>query len=204
MSIILAVNGIVETYPVKPVAPRLTRVESVEAQGEDGQRPPVSDQSVLAAQTAYQQQSNQEQHLKQAVLASDLMTTPVLTLPSDSRLAEAWTLMKDKGFRHIPVTSMHGTLVGMVSDRDLLRHAPELVTSDYSGQAAHRRLAEVMTPRVISATPTTDIREIARVMLDERIHAVPILDHHRNLVGILSATDLLRGIANHGPVELWT
>jgi acetoin utilization protein AcuB len=41
-------------------------------------------------------------------------------------------------------------------------------------------------------------------MLDERIHAVPILDGNRSLVGILSARDLLRGIANHGPIELWT
>lgn len=61
-----------------------------------------------------------------------------------------------------------------------------------------------MTTGAISATPETDIREIARIMLDERIHAVPILDSHRRLVGILSARDLLRGIANHGPLELWT
>ena len=61
-----------------------------------------------------------------------------------------------------------------------------------------------MTSRVISATAETEIREIARVMLDERIHAVPILDHNRRLVGILAAHDLLRGIANHGPLELWT
>jgi acetoin utilization protein AcuB len=61
-----------------------------------------------------------------------------------------------------------------------------------------------MTTRVISATPTTDIREIANIMLDERIHALPILDGNRRLVGILSARDLLRGIATHGPLELWT
>ncbi len=41
-------------------------------------------------------------------------------------------------------------------------------------------------------------------MLDEGIHAVPIVDHNRRLVGILAAQDLLRGIANHGPLELWT
>ena len=92
----------------------------------------------------------------------------------------------------------------MVSDRDLLRYVPELITMANTGQAARPRLAEVMTSRVISATPTTDIREIARVMLDERIHAVPILDGSRCLVGILSTHDLLRGIANHGPIELWT
>ncbi len=204
MPIVLSVNGIVETYPVKPVAPRHPRVESVETQGEHGQRPASSDRSVLAAQTAYQQQTSQEQHPKQAVLARDLMTTPVFSLPSDSTLIEAWTMMTSKSFRHIPVTSVHGTLVGMVSDRDLLHHVPELITMANTRQAAQRRLAEIMTARIISATPTTDIREIARVMLDERIHAIPILDINRRLVGILSTHDLLRGIANHGPIELWT
>lgn len=204
MPIVLAVNGIVETYPVKPTAPRHTRVESIEAQGEHSRRPPSSDRSVLAAQTAYQQQTGQNQHPKPAVLARDLMTAPVLALPSDSTLTEAWTVMKSRGFRHIPVTSMHGTLVGMVSDRDLLHHVPELITLANTGQAAQRRLAEIMTSRVISATPTTDVREIARVMLDERIHAVPILDSNRHLVGILSTHDLLHGIANHAPIELWT
>jgi acetoin utilization protein AcuB len=132
------------------------------------------------------------------------MTSPVQVLPSDSTVSDAWTVMTHKGFHHIPVISMHGALVGMVSDRDLMRHAPGLNTGTIPVQAAQRRLAEVMTTRVISATPATDIREIARIMLDERIHAVPILDGHRRLVGILSARDLLRGIANHGPLELWT
>ncbi|MBM4127768.1 MAG: CBS domain-containing protein [Nitrospira sp.] len=61
-----------------------------------------------------------------------------------------------------------------------------------------------MTRRVVSAAPTTTVRDIARLMLDERIHAVPLLDTHRRLVGILTTRDLLRGIANHGPLELWT
>lgn len=99
---------------------------------------------------------------------------------------------------------MHGTLVGMVSDRDLLRHVPGLSTGTAPVQAAQYRLAESMVTRVISATPATDIREIARTMLSERIHAVPILDGTRRLVGILSTRDLLRAIANHGPLELWT
>jgi len=131
-------------------------------------------------------------------LARDLMTSPVQALSSDATVSDAWSLITHKGFRHIPIIAVHGTLVGMVSDRDLRRHVPGM------NQGVQHRLAEIMTTRVISATPETDIREIARIMLDERIHAVPILDGNRRLVGILSARDLLSGIANHGPLELWT
>ncbi len=204
MPIFLAVNGITETYPVRPSGSRPSLVEPVAESERRGQHPPSLDHSALNAQTAYQQQSTRQPHPRPAVLARDLMKSPVLTLPSDSTLLDAWMLMSHKGFHHIPITSLHDTLVGMVSHRDLLRHVPELVTAGDSSQASARRLAEIMTSRVISSTPMTEIREVARVMLDEQIHAVPILDNARCLVGILSAQDLLQGIANHGPLELWT
>jgi acetoin utilization protein AcuB len=204
MPIVLAVNGIVETYPAKLMTHRQASVESVVAQGDQDRRPPLSDHSALAAHNAYQQQTTLDQQAKPAILARDLMTTPVLSLPSHRTVSDAWLVMKQQGFRHIPITAADARLVGMVSDRDVLYHAPELIIRTQPSQASQRRLAEIMTARVISATPITDIREIARAMLDEQIHAVPILDDHRCLVGILTTRDLLRGIANHGPIELWT
>ena len=57
MPIILAVNGVVETYPIKPVGPRNGRTESAGEREHHGQRSASLDRSALAAQTAYQQQS---------------------------------------------------------------------------------------------------------------------------------------------------
>ncbi|MDF0675982.1 MAG: CBS domain-containing protein [Nitrospira sp.] len=204
MPIILSVNGIVETYPIKPVGPRNGRAESAGERGHHGRHSSSLDRSALAAQTAYQQQNSERPHPKPAILARDLMSAPVHSLPSDSTLLDAWSSMSHKGFHHIPITSMHDTLVGMVSYQDLLHHVPELITAADKRQASRRRLADIMTSRVVSATPVTEIRDIARVMLDERIHAVPILDHDRRVVGILAIRDLLQGLANHGPLELWT
>ena len=96
MSIILAVNGVVETYPIKPVGPRNGRAESVGEREPHGQQSSSLDRSVLAAQTAYQQQSNERTQLKPAILARDLMSAPVLSLPSDSTLLDAWTNMSER------------------------------------------------------------------------------------------------------------
>lgn len=200
MPIVLAVNGIVESYPVQPTGRRAARVPAVDAQGDQ----PGADRAAQAARSAYQQQSRPGATPKPALLARDLMTSPVITLSSDATLADAWSLMQRHGIRHIPVLSLHGALVGIVADRDLLRHTPELILKAEAGPAAHQRLGAVMTHRVISATPTTDLRDVARVMFEERIHAVPILDTNRRPVGILTTRDLLRGIATHGPLELWT
>lgn len=132
------------------------------------------------------------------------MTSPVITLASTHTLSEAWHIMTTKGFRHLPITSLDGILVGLVSERDLLSQAPELLRGQSPSTAAHIKLADIMTTRVISATPSTNIRDIARILLVERIHAVPVLDGNRHPIGIVSSHDLLRGIANHGPLELWT
>lgn len=203
MSVILAVNGITEIYQAKPVSPRHGRPEP--AGDRESQKQHSSfDHSSLHAQTAYQEQNTNRPHPKPALLARDLMSAPVLTLPSDSTVVAVWEIMSHKDFHHIPITSVHGTLVGMVSYRDLLQAVPELITENDRRLATQKLVAEIMSPRVVSATPTTDIREVARVMLEERIHAVPIVDHDRRLVGMLSTRDLVRGIANHGPLELWT
>ena len=77
MPIILAVNGIVETYPIKPVGPRNGRAESAGEREHHGRHSPSLDRSALAAQTAYQQQSSERPHLKPAILARDLMSAPV-------------------------------------------------------------------------------------------------------------------------------
>ena len=113
-------------------------------------------------------------------------------------------MMQHKEIHHLPVTSVHGTLVGMVSNHELLHYAHELESVDSLEPSAERKLIRVMSSRVLSATPTTEIRKIARVMLHEQVNAIPILDSSRHLVGILTTSDILRAIVHGDPLELWT
>jgi acetoin utilization protein AcuB len=207
MPIIRAVDGIVEMHPALPVAPRPPAEQVVAAGREDrskGQERQTDDHAARLAQQAYQQQVNQAPASKPALLAQDLMTSPVIWLPSDSTLLEAWSLMKHKGIQHLPVMSVHGTLVGMISNYDLLPYAHELESVSSPGQSVGHKLAHVMSSRVLSATPTTEIREIAHVMLDEQISAIPILDSSRHPVGILTTSDILRAIVHRSPLDLRT
>jgi len=207
MPIIRAVNGIVETYPAAAVSPRSPATHVAAADREDrskGQERQTADHAAHLAQQAYQQQAHQGHAFKPALLAQDLMTVPVTSLPSDSTLLEAWSIMKHKGIHHLPVTSVHGTLVGMISDLDLLPYAHELESVNSPGPSAGHKLAPEMSSRVLSATPTTEIPEIARMMLDEHVSAIPIVDSSRHPVGILTTSDILRAIVRRSPLELWT
>ena len=207
MSIIRAVNGIVETQPAAPVSPRPPATQADADNRRDSskeQERQAANPAALLAQQAYRQQEHQAPAPKPALLAQDLMTSPVTWLPSDSTLLEAWTVMKRKGIHHLPVTSMHGTLVGLVSDRDLLPYVHELESSSSPGPSIGHTLAQLMSNRVLSATPTTELREIARVMLDEYVTAVTIVDSFRHPVGILTTSDILHAIVRRSPLELWT
>ena len=207
MSIIRAVDGIVETHPALPVSPRPPATQADADNRRDRskeQERQAANHTALLAQQAYQQQAHQTPAPKPALLAQDLMTSPVTWLPSDSTLLEAWMVMKRKGIHHLPVTSMHGALVGLVSDRDLLPCAHELESSSSPGPSSEHTLAQVMSNHVLSAIPTTELREIARLMLDEYVSAIPIVDNSRHPVGILTTSDILRAIVHRNPLELWT
>jgi len=93
-----------------------------------------------------------------------------------SKGQERQTADHAKGVHHLPVTSVHGTLVGMISNYDLLPYAHELESVNSPGPSAGHKLARVMSSRVLSATATTETREIAHVMLNEQVSAIPILD----------------------------
>jgi acetoin utilization protein AcuB len=200
---LLAVNGNYE-----PFVPRFDRPSMRVAKGppigqtmEEGAPvpPPVRR---TASQHAYAQTRDNRSERKPATLAQDIMKTPVMGITAETTVADAWTLMRTHGFRHMPVISGDQMLIGIVSDRDLLRYANILERGERGTLPAS--VNQIMTTRVLAATAASDIREVAQVMLLERISAMPIIDEMRRPVGMVTVTDILRAIVNRAPLELWS
>jgi CBS domain-containing protein len=105
---------------------------------------------------------------------------PVTTTPTDT-LASAQSVMEREGYRQLPVVEK-GTLVGILSDRDLHAH---------SGYLERTKVDAAMTERLITVAPADTAAHAARVLLEHRINAVPVVDGGR-LIGIASRSDLLR------------
>jgi len=139
--------------------------------------------------------------------AGELMSQPVVFLTPEDTVADAWDLVRERRFRHIPILAgvegedLH-RLVGIVSDRDLLRVAgtPDHRPVDSVGDRALRTL---MKSPVFSALPSTPVRDIARVMFHEHIGSMPICSKKGELLGILTRSDVLRSLLQHGPLDLW-
>jgi CBS domain-containing protein len=100
-------------------------------------------------------------------------------------------------FHHLPVKKAAGQLVGLVTDRDILR----LLAG--GADADSLRVEDIMARRVLTATPETSLREVARVMVAESINCLPIVDKQQRLAGILTAADILRYLVNRTAINLW-
>ncbi len=158
------------------------------------------------AQDAYRQSGSFQKERKQVIYASQIMTASVISLTPETSLADAWNLICDRRFRHIPILSHEKKLVGIISDRDLLRDAAgfyNINSRPVDRVQEQVTIQSLIKRKVLTASPDTEIREIARVMFEERIGSMPIVDEQGTLVGIITRSDILRTLVNHAPIELW-
>jgi acetoin utilization protein AcuB len=102
--------------------------------------------------------------------------------------------MRRKVIRHLLVTEGE-RLVGIVTDRDIRLNLPSPATSlsvwEINYLLTKLTVGDVMTKAVITVEPERPIEEAARLMLERRIGALPVVSEG-GLVGILTETDLLR------------
>lgn len=133
--------------------------------------------------------------------ASQLMRSPVVTVAAASPVGAAWRVLRDENIRQAPVLDATGTMVGIVTERDLLTAVD--LDGDRVIEVLTRAVRDVMTSPIVGATPETDIRRIAAVMLDHDVDAVPILGADGRLVGIVARSDILRASVTDPPLSLW-
>lgn len=124
----------------------------------------------------------------------ELMTRQVVTLTETASLREALALLQRHRIRHIPVVE-DARLVGILTDRDVKRATPSLLSGtsqeDYDRVLAQTHVSQVMTRNPFSVTPSTSLKDAAKLLADRKFGALPVVEGDR-LVGILTNTDLLR------------
>jgi acetoin utilization protein AcuB len=123
------------------------------------------------------------------------MTRPVITVHPDLPMQEALNLMHTERIRRLPIVDKRGKLVGIVSERDLLHASPSEATTlsvyELTYLLSKITLDEMMTEEVITVTAETPVEEAARVMADNRVGGVPVVQDNE-VVGIITETDLFK------------
>jgi CBS domain-containing protein len=132
---------------------------------------------------------------------SEIMTSPVFNITKDLSVQEAWQLFVEKNVHHMPVLSENGGIIGILSDRDILKKL--IISDDKIDSAEDKRVEDIMSTDVIATSPTTDIRRIAKGMLEYHIGAMPVVDEHGTVIGIITRSDILYAVIHHPELELW-
>jgi acetoin utilization protein AcuB len=127
------------------------------------------------------------------MLVRDVMQTKLVTVTPETTLPQAMRLAAERRIRHLPVVAS-GELLGIVSDRDLKQAMASPATSLEAHELSYLldrlAVAEIMTKTLITIGPLSPVEEAARLMLQDKISALPVMDGGQ-LVGIVTETDVL-------------
>jgi CBS domain-containing protein len=134
----------------------------------------------------------------------DVMTRNPGTIRPSTSISEARRLMQRHGVRHLPVTD-GDTLVGIVSDRDIVVRDPLLDAAlDKLGAETYwghqRRIDEIMTRDVVTVAPDEPVFRASVLMRQRKVSALPVVSEGR-LVGIVTTHDLLAAVPERGAEE---
>jgi CBS domain-containing protein len=160
-----------------------------------------------AALSAYARAGGQiaERHPLHRV--ADVMSTGVRTVGPDMTVQQAWELLGQLGLGQAPVVSGAGELVGLLTRAELLSlerlpqpDAPALVWRALLLQP----VAAVMISPVPAVSADTELRRVARVLLDTRLPGLPVVSEDGRLTGFVSRSDILKAVVHDPPLDLWS
>jgi CBS domain-containing protein len=113
--------------------------------------------------------------------------TTVWTIAPDATVFEAIQMMSDKNIGAVLVTE-HGRLIGIISERDYTRKVA------LKGKSSKELLVrEIIPDRILSVTPAHTIEDCMRLMTEQRIRHLPVLEGDK-ILGIVSIGDLVNWI----------
>lgn len=132
---------------------------------------------------------------REHLTVSDYMTSRVVTVDPETSLMEVQRVMGVERIRALPVMKEEA-LVGLITRTDVLSVDPSRLVGYLNQEVAlkilNRKVDEFMTRELITTTPETNLVDVAQMLLDYKIHCLPVLSEEKRLVGIITESDLFR------------
>lgn len=134
-------------------------------------------------------------------LVKEWMSTDLITVGPNTTLPEAHQLMMTEEIRRLPVIDDQGHLLGIVTLGDIRGAEPSAATSlsvwELNYLLAKLKLEQIMTSDPLTITPEATIGQAARMMLENRISGLPVVDDQGKLAGIITESDIFSMVVLH-------
>lgn len=125
------------------------------------------------------------------ITVADYMTKNLVTLTADTGVFEAVKILLDHKITSAPVIDQRGHLLGMFSEKDVMR----IVLESVYNQSMSGKVGEYMTSKPISVSSDSSIVDLAEIFEHSSVRSFPVFED-TDLVGIVSRTDVLRALAS--------
>jgi CBS domain-containing protein len=133
---------------------------------------------------------------------SEIMTREVVSVEESDSLLNLLESMQALRFRHLPVTD-GDRLIGLLTERDLLRLSTSELLPHHADQnrglLERFRVRDVMVRDVRTVSPDTSLAAAGRLLLQQRIGCLPVVDGQNVLVGIVTSSDYVASVARAVP-----
>jgi len=134
------------------------------------------------------------------MLVHEVMTPKPVTVRAETHVKDALELLNKHSITMLPVVSEDGTLIGVLSEVDLLvgRVVPDaratlrVHTEEDSEEDPHAAVGSLMTSLAMTANEDTDVAEVTKLMTTTGVKSLPVVDADRRVVGVISRRDIVR------------
>ena len=146
--------------------------------------------------------------------AKEIMTTKVITVTPETSVETLAGILSEHRISGVPVTEADGSLVGIITEKDLIRknarlHIPTVFRIfdafvalerpgkmlDEMKRMAATNVGDICTRKVVTVNPETTVQDIATIMSERNVHLLPVLEDG-NLVGIVGKVDVVRALSS--------
>lgn len=132
----------------------------------------------------------------------DIMTRDCIYIDIKSTIQDAYDSLTEYKVGQMPIVSFGKKIIGMINKKMILNLLVEDIEN--GKHTLNKKLEELSLPDLITADPISDIRRVAKVMIDFKLDAIPIVDENDILLGIISKTDIIKAISNLPRLQLWS
>jgi CBS domain-containing protein len=170
--------------------PNVTRIQPIAPYSKQSDWSAAQEMIVNKAQQAAQSASPLESSfstpyplkLPHSLTAQAVMSSPVISLNAQQTLKDAMKLMVKHSFRHLPIVTEADKIVGIVSERDLLRWMDRHPTSSWD-DFYRTPITQIMISPVLTVTVDSDVREVAQLMAHKSVGSLPVIHQDSYLPG---------------------
>lgn len=145
--------------------------------------------------------------------ARDIMTKDVYTVQEDTDITDLAKKFVDHNVHTLPVLDQEGTLIGIVTQTDLVEqdkplHIPTVISlfdwviylespkkfTEEVHKVTARKVGEICTKELVTCSPSEPVSKVATLMVDNKVHLIPVVEN-KKMIGVVSRLDIIRSMS---------